>query len=542
MDAINRLLDGVPLCSALQEQAAREFRRICGFATYPASVASTQAHVLALGKDGRSRQLLLACRQGDFGPFSSLTPNRQQAVGDVQIAAVSTGPDAAAVLRKAVPWTSPRLCGLATSVGLGDRLGLATPGHILAVRDSGCVPFLAQQSVREMTRTQRTPRQVMDDAVWGVLQAGWKQGFGSDADHLKTTADIDATAAAGFTMFTVDPGDHVCGEADTMTAAAASTAARALPWTNLETNPEELRNRYLDRRFPLAGGGEVRFTDEALLRAVVKYGRAIAHTAAMYRHLATKRGADGFELEVSVDETDTPTSDAEHYLVAAELKRLGVQWVSLAPRFIGAFEKGIDYKGDLKVFEQSYATHVAIARTLGPYKLSLHSGSDKFSVYPIAARLSEGLIHLKTAGTSYLEALRVIATANPNLFRRILDFAFERFDADKATYHISARIETVPRSRELSDGQLETVLDSNDGRQLLHVTYGSVLTAANPDGSHRFRRELRETLIDHEEEHYAVLAAHMRKHMEPFASQGLGTGVSGLAKPLSGAASKRMHE
>lgn len=542
MDAINRLLDGAPLCSALQEQAAREFRRICGFATYPASVESTKALVLALGKDGRSRQLLLACRGGDFGPFSSLTLDHKQAVGDMQIAAVPAGPEAAAVLRRVVPWTLPRLCGLATSVGLGDRLGLATPGHVLAVRDSRCVPFLAQQSVREMTRTQRTPQQVMDDAVWGVLQAGWKQGFGSDADHLKTTADIDATVAAGFTMFTVDPGDHVCGQADTMTAAAASKAAQALPWTNLETNAEELRNRYLDRRFPLAGGGEVRFTDEALLRAVVKYGCAIAHTAAMYRHLATKRGADGFELEVSVDETDTPTSDTEHYLVAAELKRLGVQWVSLAPRFIGAFEKGVDYKGDLKVFEQSYARHVAIARTLGPYKLSLHSGSDKFSVYPIAARLSEGLIHLKTAGTSYLEALRVIARANPNLFRQILDFVFERFDADKASYHISARIETVQRSQELSDGQLETVLDSNDGRQLLHVTYGSVLTAAKPDGSHRFRQELLETLIDHEEEHYAVLASHMRKHVEPFASQGLGTAGSGLVKPLSGAASKRMHE
>lgn len=527
MNAISRLLDGEPLSVTLQEQAAGELGGTCGFAVYPASVESTGTIVVALGKEGRSRRLILACRRGKLGAFGSLSPEHRRSAGDVQVTVVSAGPDAASALREAVPWTSPRLCGPATSVGLGDRLGLATPGHLLAVQDQGCVPFPAQQSIREMTRTQRTPQEVMDDAVWGVFQAGWRGGFGSDADHLKTTADIDATAAAGFTMFTIDPGEHVCSEADTMSAAAASMAANALPWADLETSEEDLRRRYLNRRFPLVGRGDVRFTEETLLRAAVKYGRAIAHTAAMYRHLVARLGIGRFELEVSVDETDAPTSEAEHYLVAAELKRLGVRWVSLAPRFIGAFEKGVDYRGDLKAFEQSYAAHAAIARTLGPYKLSLHSGSDKFSVYPIAARLSEGLIHLKTAGTSYLEALRVIARVNSDLFRRIVNFALERFDADKASYHISARIERVPRPDDLKDAELECLLDSDDGRQLLHVTYGSVLTAANPDGSHRFRQEVRETLIDHEKEHYAVLAGHIRRHVVPF---GWGRGAQGAGR------------
>ncbi|UCD29010.1 MAG: hypothetical protein JSV03_00565, partial [Planctomycetota bacterium] len=228
-------------------------------------------------------------------------------------------------------------------------------------------------------------------------------------------------------------------------------------------------------------------------------------------------GSRPFEIEVSVDETATPTTVAEHYLVSSELKRLGVQWVSLAPRFIGAFEKGIDYKGDLSAFRKSFAQHAAVARALGPYKLSLHSGSDKFSVYPIAADLADGLVHLKTAGTSYLEALRAVARKAPDLFRRILDFAFTRFEEDRASYHISARIETVPQSDALTDDRLESVLDGNDGRQLLHVTYGSVLTAKNDDGSYRFRDALFETLIDHEQEHYAVLAEHMGKHIRPFA-------------------------
>jgi tagaturonate epimerase len=522
MSAISKLLNGTPVSEALRHQAANELRETTGMEVYAASVEPADGLVLALGKKGRVRYLLVAAARERLGSLANLAGERRPACGDAEIVLTSTDHVASEALRAYAPWTASKLVGLATSVGLGDRLGLATPGHLRALPGTGCVPFLAQQSIREMTRTQRTPDDVMDDATWGVFQAGWREGFGSDADHLKTTDDIDVTSAAGFTMFTIDPGDHVCSEADTMTATAAAQAAESLPWGDLETTADDNRKRYLSGRFALAGGGDVAFTEEALRRAAVKYGRAVAHTARMYRHLVSKRGAGGFELEVSVDETSTPTTEAEHYFVAAELKRLGVRWVSLAPRFIGDFEKGIDYKGDLATFETSYARHAAIARTLGPYKLSLHSGSDKFSVYPIAARLSQGLVHLKTAGTSYLEALRVIAQVNPGLFRRVLDFAFERFDTDRVSYHISARIETVPRSADLADDKLQTVLDANDGRQLLHVTYGSVLTCTNADGGYRFRNELLDTLLDHEEEHYAVLEGHMRRHVEPLTGKGPG--------------------
>ena len=111
-------------------------------------------------------------------------------------------------------------------------------------------------------------------------------------------------------------------------------------------------------------------------------------------------------MEVSVDETDTPTSQAEHVFIANELRRLGVRWVSLAPRYVGRFEKGVDYIGDLATFEEDFGGHAVIARAMGPYKLSLHTGSDKFSIYGIAAGLTNGLLHLKTAGTTYLEELR----------------------------------------------------------------------------------------------------------------------------------------
>src|SRR4051812_20041403 len=103
------------------------------------------------------------------------------------------------------------LLGTQPSFGFGDRLGLATPGHVAAMKAAGAgiAPIFPQQSIREMTRTGRTPRQVMDDALHGAKAAGWSGPIGADADHLKTPADVDATAAVGFTFFTIDPSGFV---------------------------------------------------------------------------------------------------------------------------------------------------------------------------------------------------------------------------------------------------------------------------------------------------------------------------------------------
>jgi hypothetical protein len=399
----------------------------------------------------------------------------------------------------------PAPLGLASSAGCGDRLGLATPGHIRAVRQVGGVaPILAQQSMRENARTGRSPQQVMDDALWGVFQEGWREPWGADADHLKTTADVDACVAAGYTFFTVDPGDHVDNAAHTAPLKTLQEKIQELPWHELEDSPDGLRHRYLGRRFPVEDFVLI-FDEETLLRAAAKYGRAIHHTAVMYRHLADQ--AETFELEMSVDETETPTSAEEHYFIASELERLGVQWISLAPRYVGRFEKGVDYIGDLDTFRSELSKHAAIARALGPYKLSIHSGSDKFSIYPIIAELTEGLLHLKTAGTSYLEALRTLARVAPSTFREIMGYAQERYPQDRATYHVSAELDRVPAPEEIPDADLVSLLDQFDARQVLHVTFGSVLD--------RFGGVLLMALEQHEEIYYAMLESHFERHLAP---------------------------
>jgi hypothetical protein len=126
-----------------------------------------------------------------------------------------------AQLRTLLSWLSPEPLGLERSFGLGDRLGLATPGHVRALRlaGEGLRPVFAQQSIREMGRTRRSPREVLDDATWGVFSSGWRFGHCADGDHLKTVDDVDSCAAAGFTLFTFDPGDHVGTGADSLDGA-----------------------------------------------------------------------------------------------------------------------------------------------------------------------------------------------------------------------------------------------------------------------------------------------------------------------------------
>jgi tagaturonate epimerase len=416
-----------------------------------------------------------------------------------------------------LPNLKPVALGLRPSFGFGDRLGLATAGHIEAIRRAGggIAPIFAQQSIREMTRTGRTPEAVLADARNALSDADWCGDFGADADHLKTPLDVDATAAAGFTFYTIDPSEYVNGQ-------AGGYPEPALRDRFADVRPSiDWFDHYLGKRVQLPTGATIELDEQALMRAAVKYGRALTKSIELAVHIRRVNEAAGrdFEIEISIDETDEPTTLPEHYVIADQCLTRGVKLVSLAPRFIGNLEKGVDYIGDARAFERSVRDHAAIADLLGPYKLSLHSGSDKLSIYPALARATGGRFHVKTAGTSYLEALRVAAIHDPPLLRHICEFSRERYDADKATYHVHATLESVPPPVALNDRELEqTYLERWDnvepgrgftapGRQVLHCTFGSVLTDPS------LGIELRECLTTHQDTYNEVLAAHFERHL-----------------------------
>jgi hypothetical protein len=406
-------------------------------------------------------------------------------------------------LRGLLPWLRPRRLAGATSFGFGDRLGLATQGHVAALRaHPGAQPVLAQQSARELARMGRTFREVVDAATIGVLAAGWQGGFGADGDHLKTITDLEAALDAGCSQVTADPIEVVPripadGAADQIDAAFA-----AVPWAELEDDPAAFARRYPDRLRLDAGTLELPRT--ALRAAAARFAPAVVRVTEMHRRLREVAG-DRAGFEVAVDEIAFATTPVDHVYLATELRRCGVRWEAFAPRFVGQFEKGIDYLGDPVAFGRDVVLHAAIARTLGEYRLSIHSGSDKFSVYAAIVEGTGGRFHLKTSGTSYLVALRTVAGTDPSLMREIWRLAREEYAVGRASYWVSAEPSRTPGAENLADDDLVRLLDAADSREILHVTYGAVWATLGA--------ELRRAVWSGRDAYNGALAAHLGRHL-----------------------------
>lgn len=400
-------------------------------------------------------------------------------------------------LREIFPHLSPSPLGIETSFGTGDRLGIATPAHIKALRMHKILPIFAQQSVREINRTKRTFQEVMDNALWGCFQEGYEGIFGADADHIKKIEDLKKAVDSGYSMFTIDPSDLINDEIPKL--------------SNLEVNKiyEEIRERkelekiYIGRTYEI-DKNKFLFKDEVFQRIVTTYAKAIKQVINFYQFLKDYK-KDKFDFEISVDETSLPTTPLAHIFITEELHRNGVDFSSLALRFVGDFQKAIDYIGDTQKFKKELDSHVKICKKFGGYKLSLHSGSDKFSIYPIFKEKTNGLFHIKTAGTSWLEAVRVIAKKEPSLFRKLYITAINSFEKDRFSYHIKTELSTLPNIEETSDEELKTLLNKDNSRQLLHITYGSILN--------KYKKEIYQTLFRYEDEHYDAVLAHIDKHL-----------------------------
>lgn len=411
-------------------------------------------------------------------------------------------------LNQFLPYTAPQAFGTqVATMGLGDRLGIASPGHIQTIRGRDIRPVLAQQSIRELALTGRTYEDVLDAAAYAVFQEGYKDGYGADGDHLKKEEDIEYALRLGFTMLTLDCSENIDNTIETLSADEVAVKYAALP----ASLREHYEKRYLETPANVPGAA-LNYTREALQKDVLIYDAAINFMEAIFRkYIAPLDRAVDFEI--SIDETATPTSPEAHYLVANELRDRGVTIFSMAPRFCGEFQKGIDYIGDIAQFERELASHAAIAVHF-EYKLSIHSGSDKFSVFPLIGQYTNGLFHIKTAGTNWLEAVRVVAKVKPSLYRRMHQFALDHFTEATAYYHVTTDIDAIVPLSEVADADLPNYMEENNARQLLHITYGLLLQAKNADGSKQFADEFFRTMAEQEDVFAEGLRHHIGRHLE----------------------------
>ncbi|NLM26223.1 MAG: hypothetical protein GX208_08940 [Firmicutes bacterium] len=470
---------------------------------YPKSVQVVDNSLFFMVNEDLERKLVVV------GALAEKFTGEEEQIADYQAKVCSLTPENLSAIQEIFPWTKPQAFGPnGASIGLGDRLGLASPGHIATVRNRAVKPILAQQSIRELDLTGRDYPQVLAAAAWAVFEQGFTTGYGADGDHLKKPNDVQMAIDLGFSMITLDCSEHIDDTVGSLTDDQVVEKYQALP----DKLRSRLETEYLNQSFTLASGTVIKFTADDFRRMVVIYHKVLDFAEQIYNDIIQPAGRD-VDFEVSIDEVATPTTPQDHFFVANELIKRGVKVNSVAPRFCGEFQKGIDYIGDINQFEAEFKVHAEIADHFG-YKVSVHSGSDKFAVFGIVGKYTKGRYHVKTAGTNWLEAVRVIAEVAPDLYRKMHLFALNNLNEAKKYYHVTFDPNAIPDVTKLADDQLPNLMNQNDARQALHITYGLILQAKAETGNYLFRDEIYKILLTHRDLYSSRLQQHIGKHLD----------------------------
>ncbi|MDD2533300.1 MAG: tagaturonate epimerase family protein [Eubacteriales bacterium] len=410
------------------------------------------------------------------------------------------------VLNKYLDFTNPKAFGPnVATFGLGDRLGITSAAHIKALLNCGIKPILAQQSKRELALTNRNYDEIIDCACYAVIQEGYKEGFGADGDHLKYENDIAASIASGASMITLDCADLIDNSIDDLN----ETELEARYMQLSDSVRDYYERNYLGQKIVI-DQLNIAITPKSLMKELLIYADSIEFIEHIYQNEILKADRK-IDFEISLDETLKSTTLLGHYLVASEMAKRKIEVSSLAPRFVGEFQKGIDYIGNTVEFEADFKAHAMLADRFG-YKISVHSGSDKFSIFSMVGKHTQGRFHVKTSGTNWLEAVRVIAKVNPDLYRRMHLFALDHFRECQAYYHVTTDLAAIADINEVVDRCLPDYLNENNARQLMHITYGPILNATEA-GKSQFRDEIYSTLANYESQFEESVVTHILRHV-----------------------------
>jgi tagaturonate epimerase len=369
------------------------------------------------------------------------------------------------------------------SLGVGDRFAHQAKAQLRACQQAAErgveVTPVWNKSFREHGIVGSRPASVLVAAQDAVKELGWDKSFHVDADHIRLDTVDDFIASSDF--YTLDVADSIGQPASDEDVTAF-----------IERHPE------LIGRIEIPGIAEPFETSrEEIARIAHKFLRAVQDAGIIYRHVVAAKGEGNFIAEVSMDETDSPQTPPELLVILAAIADEKLPAQTVAPKFTGRFNKGVDYVGDVAQFEKEFNEDIAvIAHAVKTYdlpsnlKLSVHSGSDKFSIYePIRkalARTGAG-IHVKTAGTTWLEEIIGLAEAGGDgleLAREIYGQALDNIDVLSAPYATVIDIDRsqLPGKEEVGGWTSEQFvgalrhdqtnpLYNQNLRQLLHVGF-----------------------------------------------------------------------
>lgn len=369
------------------------------------------------------------------------------------------------------------------SFGIGDRFARQGEAQLKAFTEAQKkgleITPVWNKSNREHITINSDPKETRLAAENAVNNLGWNKPWFVDADHINMSNVERFIDSSDF--FTIDVADYIGKKSSDQEL--DEFVQKNLVFTG------ELQVPGINKPFNL--------TRDILFSAGGKFLFAIKQAAMIYRHIESKKGKGNFITEISMDEVDHPQSPLELFLILSAISAENIPVHTIAPKFSGRFNKGVDYQGDLKVFAMEFEQDLLVIdlavkefELLNSLKLSVHSGSDKFSIYPVMSdliRKHDKGIHIKTAGTTWLEEMTGLAMAGGDalgLAVKIYCEALLRFDELCGPYAAVIDIDKkrLPSEKEVSgwDGRrLAGALRHESGnpqynpdmRQLVHVAY-----------------------------------------------------------------------
>lgn len=369
------------------------------------------------------------------------------------------------------------------SFGVGDRFahqGRPQLAAVIKAKQLGIdIAAVWNKSHREHSIIGTTPASVRAEADTAVKDSQWPSSYYVDADHININNVDEFIEHSDF--FTLDVADYIAKEVAEDDLNKFVTAASKYVGT------VEIPD--IDEKFEI--------TESDITTAGKKFLFAVKEAARIYRHIESVKGKDNFITEVSMDESDTPQSPVEMLFILLMIAQENIPAQTIAPKFTGRFNKGVDYVGDIEQFEKEFNQDIAVinfaVKEFGlpeSLKLSVHSGSDKFSIYePMKKALKkfDAGVHVKTAGTTWLEELIGLAEAGGDgleIAKDIYAKSLDKFDELCAPYATVIDIDknALPSVDEVNswDGQKyantlrhdQSCEDYNlNFRQLLHVGY-----------------------------------------------------------------------
>ena len=370
------------------------------------------------------------------------------------------------------------------SFGIGDRFSHEGKAQLAAlIEGAGKYPFefvpVWNKSNREHQIIGTEPMDTRREADEAVKALGYDKPYFVDADHINMN-NVDRFIDAS-DFFTIDVADYIGKPAD------ADSVSKFIE-----------NNLKYSGTLSIPGIQEPFRVDRSLLELLAgKYLFAAQEAGRIYRHIASKKGADNFVTEVSMDEVDAPQTPIEIFFILSALAQENIPAQTIAPKFTGRFNKGVEYVGDTAQFEKEFREDLLVidyaVREFGlpqGLKLSIHSGSDKFSIYPIMGRLIRQYdkgIHIKTAGTTWLEENIGLALADADaleLAKKIAISALGRMEELCVPYATvidinPTKLPTAHQIASWSGQEYARALRHNrkdplynpDFRQLVHVSY-----------------------------------------------------------------------